>query len=192
MGRTTTLDQLKKFAVIATIGILFAVLAFSISDLVLDQPEYSDFCDNSLYARPRPMPDQECEDPLTAPQDFEQECRAEGGNVRYELDEDGCAVDYVCDMCSAEYSSANERHQLFSFTMVSLIGLTGIFAGIYSKPKDEVISWLLSGFIIGGLVSIFVATISFFNAMDPVMRPLVIIAEIVLVAWLTIRLQRGH
>ena len=190
MGKTTTLDQLKKFAVIATIGILFAVLAFSISDLILDAPAYDDYCDGYGPTIPRPREGVECEDVVEAPSEFQEECRRDGGRVSYEVDEDGCAIDYECDTCSRDYSQARESHQMLSFIIVSLIGLAGIFSGIYVKVKDEIAGWLLSGFIIGGLISIFVATISFFSAMDPVIRPIVIIAEIALVSWLTMRIRR--
>ncbi|MFP4118060.1 MAG: hypothetical protein ACLFTR_03990 [Candidatus Woesearchaeota archaeon] len=191
MAKTNTLDQLKKFAVIVTIGILFAVLAFSMSDLIVESPEYSDFCTDYHKPNLMPSPDEECEDPVEAPREFVEDCREKDGNVRYERDERGCPVDYECDTCSAEYNEAREDYQLISFTIVSLIGLAGIFSGIYKKPKDEVMSWLLSGFIIGGLASIFIGTITFFGSMDRFMRPIVIIAEIVLVVWLTMKIQRS-
>ena len=190
MTESKPFEQLKKFAIIITIGILFAVFAFSIADLIVPTPNYSDYCGDyyGFAYGPRPMPEVDCAE-ISVPEEFRRECNIEGGSIRYELDDSGCAIDYICETCGLEYNKSRERQQLFSFLIVSLIGLIGIFSGIYINSKDEIKGWLLSGFIIGGLISIFAGTMAYFGSMNEVMRPIVIIGEIILVVWLTLRIQ---
>ncbi len=184
------LENLKRIAVIITIAILFSVLLFSISDIVSPAPSYNDYCDFS--SRPRPYDADLCTDEVHAPQEFEQECRDDGGSVAYEYDDDGCQADYYCDTCRVDYEEARSQHVLISFTTVSLLGLLGIFSGVYKKTSGDVADWIFSGFIVGGLASIFIATIGHFGDINRFVRPLVIIGELALVIWLVMRTSKKH
>ena len=182
------LDTIKKVGISITIAILFAVFAFSISDLVFPQPEYSDYCDQRQY-KPSPV-NQECEDRVEAPEEFSRNCTDKDGFIEYDYGDDGCAVDYSCNTCRVPYNEAIENHRLSSFIITSMFGLVAVIAGIVLKPKTELSDWIISGFIIGGLISIFMGTIMYFGDMSRFVRPIVIASEIALVIWVSLKLQR--
>ncbi|MFP4111521.1 MAG: hypothetical protein ACLFPQ_02160 [Candidatus Woesearchaeota archaeon] len=183
------LEQVKKLSVIITIAILFSVLVFSIAELIVEQPEYGDFCRSSV--KPNYLIDSalsgNCSESLLPEDEFIADCQDNGGFVRYDYDDKGCVADYECDTCSSEYQAALSNYRMVMFLVSSFLGLLAVIAGLYMKPKNDIMEWIYSGFIIGGLASIFIGTVSYFNDMDRLLRPLVMIAEIALVIWVGIK-----
>ncbi|MFW6231406.1 MAG: hypothetical protein ACOC32_05280 [Nanoarchaeota archaeon] len=184
------LEAVKKLALIVTITILFSVFAFSLTDVFMEQPEYGDFC---TY-EPKPMPvdarvANDCPDEQID-QDVVRECRDEGGTVRYEYNQSGCVIDARCDDCSIRYDKAREKHRLISFIITSVLGLAAILTCLHINSKNEMVEWIYSGFTLGGLASIFVGTISYFGDMSVYIRPIVLLAEMALVIWVALRVQK--
>ena len=186
------LNQIKKFSVVITIAILFTVLVFSISELIVERPDYSDFCGMRNY-RPREIPiPNDCPDDAVPDDNFLRECHENGGIVTYDYSSQGCAVSYECDTCSYDYSQALSTHRRSMFIVSSLLGLLAVIAGLHLKSKNEVMEWVYSGFILGGLASIFIGTISYYNDMDRFVRPIVMIAEIALVVWVGVKTSKSN
>ena len=178
------IEQLKKLSVIVTIAILFTVLVFSISDLIVEGPNYSEYCNDFRYSSPRDIAvPNDCPDAVVPGNDFMRNCHADGGYVVYDYDSDGCAIDYECNTCNVLYNEARSTHRMVMFIVSSLLGLVAVLVGLHLKPKTEILEWVYSGFIIGGLVSIFIGTVNYFGDMNRFVRPLVMIAEIILVIW---------
>ena len=180
-------EQVKKLSVIITIAILFTVLVFSIAELIEERPEYSDFC-NSFRPAPRDIAiANDCPDAIVANENVVRECHDQGGTVRYNYDDAGCSISYECDTCNVEYQEAVSGHRLAMFLISSLLGLFAVIVGLHLKPKNEVMEWVYSGFIIGGLASIFIGTVNYFGDMDRLVRPIVMIAEIALIIWVGVK-----
>jgi hypothetical protein len=182
------LDTIKKLAIVVTIAILFSVLTFSIAELAIEKPEYNDYC--SFVSKPRVVevanncPSDSIDD------DFIQQCQGDGGIVKYEYNNLGCAVGASCDTCGIEYEDADARFRLISFIITSVLGLIAILVCLHLYPKNEILEWVYSGFTIGGLASIFIGTISYFSDMNKFIRPLIMIAEIALVIWVALKVKQ--
>lgn len=184
------LDTVKKLAVIVTIAILFSVLTFSIAELAIEKPQYNDYC--IFTPKPSTVPvSNTCPD-NAIDENLVQECYSGGGVVRYDYNNLGCPVDMRCDTCSADYDAAVSHFRLISFIITSILGLTAILVCLSLSPTNEILDWVFSGFTIGGLVSIFIGTISYFSDMNKFIRPVVMIVEIALVIWVALKVKKNQ
>ena len=50
--------------------------------------------------------------------------------------------------------------------------------------KNELNEWVGGGFILGGLITMFIATSMYWQHIDKIARPIVILAELILVLWI--------
>ena len=62
---------------------------------------------------------------------------------------------------------------------------------MYAKSKKEVIEWIYSGFLIGGIASIFLGTTSYFQDMGRFVKPFILLAEMALVIWIAVKTYEG-
>ena len=176
------LNQVKKYAVIIVIAVLFTLFCFSIVDVINEKPQYEDFCN---YDSPRAMyVEYQQEDclALEGPSSVEiGECSQQNGHVEYNYDSQGCAISYECNTCSYLYDEASKHHRFIGFIVTSILGLIAVIVGLYSKSEREVVEWVYSGIMIGGILAILIGTVSYFNDMGRFVKPFVLLAEIVLI-----------
>ncbi len=178
-------QTLKKYAVIITIAILFFFFSLSLSQTIVESPEYSDFCGSN---RPKPSlqpNDQMCE-PYVVPDEEWRACSEKGGRIEYEYNESGCQIDSYCEMCHAEYDTAREKHERITFLIGSVIGVIAVIAGIFYSSPTPTYMWISSGILIGGIASIFMSTARYYNYLPRFLKPVVLLIEIILVSWVAI------
>ncbi|MFH1770488.1 MAG: hypothetical protein ABH828_02935 [archaeon] len=148
--------NIKKVAVISTIAILFAFFIFSFIDALYERPEYCRYYDdygNEPVIKPINQTDEE--------RIIEQEKYTE---------------------CQTEYDLAMKDYRFFRFLITSVIGLAAVILSIYLPfKKDSLKEWLLTGFMIGGLAAIFIATADFFSDAHRIIKPIILLIEILLV-----------
>lgn len=181
------IDTMKKVAVIITIAILFTVFTMSSVDVVNQEPSSSDYCeshDRPYY--PTTADKVECEEIVEPTPEERKECSDKDGRIEY-IYEKNCPVSFECETCWAEFNAANEKHRMIGFIITTIFGLIAIIVGLYAESRNEVIQWLYSGFMIGGIISIFIGTISYYHDMEIYVRPLVMLLEIGLICWVAIR-----
>jgi len=179
------LGNVKKYGVIIIIAILFAFFAFSLVDLVIERPDYEDFC---RFDKPLPR-DSECQNVQPTESEMD-DCFEREGRIKYTYDTSGCATAYECDMCSKLYEDASGDHRLVGFIITSILGLIAIIVGLYARSKDEVVEWIFSGFLIGGIFSIFFGTMSYFQDMHRIVKPIVLLLEMVLIVWIALKSRK--
>ena len=177
------LFNVKRYGIILTIAVLFSVFSFSIIDLIIEQPEYSDYC-NDTY-RSINIKEEDCAN-YSIPQEDIIECNNINGNIDY-IYESNCLIGNFCNTCFLEYDAAMIEHKRVGFIVTSLLGLISVISTLYITSKKEFIEWIYSGFMIGGIITIFIGTMSYFNYMNLIMKPFVMIAEIGLIIWVTIK-----
>jgi hypothetical protein len=182
------LSYVKKFGTIIIIAILFTAFAFSIVDLIVESPDYGDICPMRPKALPRNI-NEDCQQ-LEVPASFEESCYARNGYIEYTYDNEGCQESYECNTCHAEYSAAQKQHRKVGFYVTGILGVMAIIAGLYVRSKEEVIEWVFSGLLIGGIISIFIGTIMYFGDMDRFTRPVVLLVEMGLIIWIAIKTTR--
>ncbi len=188
------LENVKKFGVIVVIAILFSMFSFSLVNLVVEQPDYNDYCGYKDRIAPISIVAKEGRCPsFEEPSAQErEECNSQEGFIEYDYDGSGCPIGYQCSTCSAEYENVSKKFRLIEFITTSIIGLIAIISGMYIKTKSDVIEWVFSGIIIGGIAAIFIGTVSYYNDLNRFVKPFVLLAEMVLIIWVAIRTTRKN
>ena len=181
------LANVKKIGVVVIIAVLFALFSFSLVDLVNENPDYVDYCDE--FEGPRKIvSDVENCPAFTEPSNNERDsCR---GFISYTYDGNGCAIDWECNSCKGEYDVARKEHKLIGFIITSILGVVAILVGLYSKSKNEIVEWILSGFLIGGILSILFGTVSYFGDMGRFVKPIILIIEMALIILIALKIGK--
>lgn len=182
------MENLKKILIIFVVAVLFSIFVFTLIDAVYPNPEYKDFCNekmNEWNGREVPIKPggSDCEEVLV--QSVIDECDASEGDIFVRYDGQGCVSSYECSTCQTDYDSARETHALMVFVISAILGLIAIAGGvILPTKKNPLNTWVGTGFMFGGLISIFFGTAMFFGDLHRVWRPVVIAVELGLVLWL--------
>lgn len=170
-------SDIRKYSIILAVAILFSIFSYSFADAFTTQPDYPEICQqNNEYPRAPFDPRQECDDIQPATQEQIAACP---GN----LYTDYRACEYVC-YCYEITQANNQRNDNIRYGISLLLGIIAISAGMVLNPKKEVNTWIGSGFILGGVITLFISTIGFWSSMHPILRPIVIAAELALVIWI--------
>jgi len=181
--------DIRRILIIFVIGVLYTVLVFSTINAVYPNPEYSDFCGENirapkLYRAEQYRTEQDCPD-HNIPQAELDACTAGKGQPEYKYDPYGCVTSWECSHCMQSYNDSRERHNFVSFIISAILGLIGVAVGLYMPvKKGGVNEWIGSGFMLGGMISIFIGTMMYFGDLHRILRPFVILLELILVIWL--------
>lgn len=169
--------DVRKILIIFVIGALYAIFVQSLTEAVYPSPDYEDYCD--INARAAFPPGTKGCSPITHPQ-----CEA-GGRVDYIYDSSGCPTSAQCNYCDLDLRNAREFYNLIVFIASSIFGLLAIAIGLYipSKAKD-INEWIATGFMLGGLITLFVGTARYYGDMARILRPVVILAELILIIYI--------
>jgi len=184
------LFDVKKYGVIIIIAVLLSLFAFSIVDLIEESPDYSDYCGSEIFPRKIATDTINCAD-FTEPSDFEvNDCSNNKGEIQYKYDGKGCPTSYECNTCRIGYEEASRQHRLLGFIVTSALGILSILVGLYSKSKEEVVEWIFSGILIGGVLSVIVGTMSYFGDMGRFVKPIILIVEFGLIVLIAIKTSK--
>ena len=184
--------DLRKVGIILAIAILYSIFTFATINAIYPQPEYNDYCKPYMDNRPYTT----AKDPATCPfvkgpTDAEIElCGKDEGMITWSYDEYGCSKSYKCDYCQRDLNSANEKHYFVQFIISSVFALIAILVGMYlpvGKGKSELNEWVGTGFMLGGLITLFTGTLMVYGELHRFVKPVVILAELLIVLYLAYR-----
>ena len=184
--------DIRRILVILVIAVLLGILTQVSIDAVYPEPKYDTYCrptiDNQFASMPKQVrPDFVCGN-YTPPAELSSTCPPEKGQVQYKYDSNGCVTQAYCETCNKNFDVANEKHGLAVFIVSAIFGLIAIVIGLYLQPaKNPINEWVGSGFLLGGLISIFTGTVRYFGSMGRFMKPVIILLELILVIWLAYR-----
>lgn len=153
--------DIRRVIIIFVIAVLFTILVNVSIDAFYPAPGYGDYCEE--ISRPSPFP-------------------ADGGQPELveNLEKERA--------CMEAFESAHQRYTYAVFMFSAVSGLFALAAGLYlPQHKNPVNEWVGSGFLLGGLVTVFIGTIRSFSELGRFTRPLVILMELVLVLYLAYR-----
>ena len=185
------LEKVKKSGIIIIIAVLFALFAFSIVDVVEESPKYEDFCGmDNLPIRPV-QKDLQCPDFKEPTQEEMDRCNNLKGDIRYSYDEKGCPESFKCDPCRGTFENAGKQHRLIGFIITTIMGVMAILVGLFITSKNEVVEWVYSGILIGGMLSIMFGTISYFMDMGRFIKPIVLLVVIGLIILIAVKTIGG-
>lgn len=91
------------------------------------------------------------------------------------------------NLCYEGYEAAMKQHRMAGFIITAILGLIAVIAGMYATSKKEVVDWIYSGLLIGGIITITFGTMSYFRDMGRFVRPVILLAEMILIAWVALR-----
>ncbi len=172
--------EIRKFAIIIAIAVLFAIFAFSLADAFVPELQYPEYCEEAQetnnYYDPRPVDRDACEDVAEPTQEEIDACPG-----RLSMDYRSC--EYTCSC----YEIRNEHQELrenITFWFGIILGSIAIIAGMLLPRKNPLNEWVGTGFILGGVLTLFIATIRYWGELHAIARPIVIALEIILVLWI--------
>jgi hypothetical protein len=181
------LENVKKYGIIIVMAILLAAFCFSVADVIVQRPEYNQICPSSEKPIPAGSKEQACVAIKEPTQDDEMRCSEQKGYIEYKYSSLGCPTSFSCNTCQAKYDEITKNYDMIIFTIVSILGVISIIAGMYVVSRKEVVEWVFSGILIGGIAAIFIATMMYLWDMNRYAKPLVLLVEMALIIWVAIK-----
>jgi hypothetical protein len=175
--------DIRRVLIIFVIGVLFSIFVFSFIEAVYPNPDYQDFCLEESPYMAKPLIDREECVYLEPSTELTNSCE-EKGDLK-PVYENGCIINYECDSCRREYDDARKKQHLWFFVISALFGLAAIAVGIYlPASKNSLHEWIGTGFMLGGLISLFGGTIIYFSDMERYLRPVTMLVELVIIIYI--------
>jgi len=179
------MEDIRKYIIILAIGILFSVFVFSSIDAIYNAPDYSKFCKDNYYYDKSYGQESNCTN-LVVPKDFRDNCSNQEGRINYEYDEDGCQMSYYCETCDHEFQLARDQYNNVKFYISAFLALVAIFIGIYLPAnKNSLNEWIGTGFMLGGVFALFFGTVTSYNSLPTISRPIVILVELIIIIFIS-------
>ena len=178
----------RRILVIFVIAILFTVFVNVSIEAIYPSPENEDYC---IEERKHPhIPAQaetekfSCPE-LIIPEELESSCQEQQGEIDYKYDNKDCPITAYCETCHKALDNAQEKYNLIVFLVSAVLGLIALIVGLnLPVKKNQVHEWVGSGFLLGGLITVFTGTVRYFGDMGRYIRPIIIFLELVLVIYL--------
>ena len=146
-------------------------------------PEYNDFCiDKYPRIAPAKGPGPYDCDALIADEALQKNCTEQKGYIAYEYDSNGCPAKAYCETCGARFEEVNGKYNANVFIALVAIGVAALIAGILIKADA-----VGSGFLFGGVVSIFIGAIRYWGQLHDVARFSILGIVLALLVWIGYR-----
>lgn len=171
------------------VAVLFSVFSFSLGNAFHQRPAYEDFCANRPYSYPV---ESKTNCTFVQPTAAEQANCTQKAYLEPVYGPDGCIASYVCNACQAELDAAMEGFNLVIFLFMSVLGIAAVIATLSLQSRAEVIEWVLNGFLLGGLISLFVGTVIYFDDAPRYLRPIIMLVELAIVIVVALRKMQGE
>ncbi|MFH0875109.1 MAG: hypothetical protein V1859_04165 [archaeon] len=179
----------RKIIVIFVIAVIFAIFANSAIEAIIPVPKYEEYCKTQYEPKSYPLISDQNNNctRFVIPNNLSDSCQPKDGYIAYKYDNYGCITDAYCDSCNIIFDKENQKYNLFVFFSLSIIGIAAIAFGLVMPMSNPINEWVGSGFILGGLLSIFIGTARYYGDMARFARPIVMLLELILVIYLTYR-----
>ncbi|RJQ17283.1 hypothetical protein C4573_04495 [Candidatus Woesearchaeota archaeon] len=174
--------EFKKVLVTIAIAVLFTLFVITLVHALYKNPKYEDFCNNPYSYPLKIAPEDQCPN-ISFPQNETAQCTAQRGYLEARYDADGCVSSYECNTCQNLYENARAEFFLYIFIYAAIFGIAGIIFGLYYKGSD----WLSSGFLFGGLITLFTGTIIYFSELNRLAKPIVMVIELAIVIFVALK-----
>lgn len=179
----------RRIVIIFVIAVLFSLFVNLTIEAIYPEPDRDDFCEPEKEKPHIPYP--EASRNITCPQldvtdEIIETCEIEKGYIDYVKDKNNCPIEAYCETCQRDLDESREEYNLIVFIVSTILGFIAIVAGLNLPVKKNLVNdWVGSGFLLGGLLTIFIGTARFFGDMGRTIRPIVILLELILVIYLT-------
>lgn len=181
--------DLRRVAIIFVIAILYAILVNAVIGAFYPAPKYEDYCKTTRFYPEKPSPaDRDVKCPAyKEPTVKELEaCAEQKGFPDYARDANGCPVQYKgCNYCQQDFDKSNQKYNLYFFIISSILALVAIGIGLSLPTNVSLNEWVATGFMLGGLVTLFFGTFRYYEYLGRYVKPVVILAELLIVIYLS-------
>ncbi|MBI2657273.1 hypothetical protein HYX08_01110 [Candidatus Woesearchaeota archaeon] len=183
--------DLRRVAIIFVIAVLYAIFVNAFIGAFYTAPKYEDFCKSRFYPEKpyaAPVERKDCPKYKEPAQDELDKCAADKGYPEYRYDAFGCPVEYKgCNFCQKDFDSANQKYNFMYFIFSSILAVIAIGIGLMLPTSRSLNEWIATGFMLGGLVTLFFGTFRYYEYLGRYVKPVVIFAELVIVIFLSYR-----
>ncbi|MBI2545729.1 hypothetical protein HYV81_00970 [Candidatus Woesearchaeota archaeon] len=182
--------DLRRVAIIFIIAVLYAIFVNVAIGAFYPAPMYEDFCTAQYYPEkpyPRAVNGQvTCPEYDEPTQEELDKCAEERGYPDYQYNPQGCPVKYLgCNYCQRDFDAANEKYNLIYFIISSILALVAVGIGLVLPTDNSLNEWIGTGFMLGGLITLFFGTFRSFEYLGRYVKPAVILAELIIVVYLS-------
>ena len=181
--------DIRKIVIVFVIGVLYAILVHAIIGAVYPAPKYEDFCWQSSSPEMTPKclgSDVKCPGYNEPTQEELDNCSGRRGFPEYKYDSKGCPTQYKgCNLCQKNFNDSNEKYSLAFFVFSSILALIAIIVGLMLPSNKALNEWIATGFLLGGLISLFFGTFMYYQYLGRYIKPVVILLELLIVIYLS-------
>ena len=184
--------DLRRVAIIFVIAILYAILVNAVIAAFYPEPKYEDYCRQRFApAIPYAKTETTCQKfNQPAPQELEK-CSSDKGQPDYLYDANGCPFQYKgCNYCQRDFDNANQKYSFYFFIFSSILAIIAIGIGLLLPNSNSLNEWIATGFMLGGLITLFFGTFRYYQYLGRYIKPFVILAELLIVIFLSYRKLR--
>ncbi len=182
--------DIRKFGIAIAVAILTAILIYSIADAIAPPVDFTN-CYDAVQKGPDPVKAKQtnCTDAVLD-EAVQKACVDQKYSYEVIYGSNGCIEKYNCNQCYKQQQDAQERHSMIIFYTAIVLGLIAIVIG-FLLPLGSIHEWVGLGFIIGGVLGLFIGTVQYWNELSRLIRPLVIFAELLVVLFIVYRKLAG-
>jgi len=164
--------DLRKVAIIFVIAVLYAIFVNAVIEAFYPAPLNEDYCKQRFYPeKPYPAAERKIECPKynQPTQEELDKCSEQKGFPDYAYDANGCPTRYKgCNFCQRDFENANQKYNLVFFILSSVLAVVAIGIGLLLPTNRSLNEWIATGFILGGLVTLFFGTLRYYNILDDI------------------------
>lgn len=172
--------EIRKFAIIIAVAVLFSIFSFALADAFVPEAQYPSICQEAQeqpsYYEPRPLEPTNC---TGTPEPSQEQIDACPGQTH--LDHRTC--EYQCS-CYEITQAHQQQKENITFWIGIVLGSIAIIVGMLLPQKNPLNEWIGTGFIIGGVLTLFIATIRYWSELHKIARPIIIALELGIVLWI--------
>lgn len=182
--------EIRKIGIILAVAVLYAIFVFSLGSALLPEREYPAICQEATEEE-RPYheyisyrgEDVNCS---ALPPPSDEAIAACPGQLAPDYRNVQCPEQYTCN-CYTITEDYHEREAAIQFWLGVILGAAAIVGGMLLSRGSAINDWIGTGFILGGLIALFIATMQYWGDIHRWARPFVIALELILVLWLAYR-----
>jgi hypothetical protein len=183
--------DLRRVAIIFVIAILYAIFVNAFIGAFYPAPKYDDFCKQRFYPEkpyPAAVERKDCPKYKEPSQEELDKCASDKGYPEYRYDAFSCPAEYKgCNFCQRDFDSANQKYNFMYFIFSSILAVIAIGVGLMLPTDKSLNEWVATGFMLGGLITLFFGTFRYYEYLGRYAKPIVIFAELVIVIFLSYR-----
>lgn len=172
--------DIKQVAIIIGIAVLFSAFIIASAETFYETPKYENYCNSSNYGPitkvlpPGAVIPNNCADVYSTTEAIK--CSNENGMVEIKYNSNNCPVYDNCNYCNKYLMDAQKKHGQTTFIILAILGVLTIIFGVYFK-----IEFIGSGFMYGGIIILFYATVRFLMDQNKYIRILILFIELLIV-----------